>query len=88
MTKLTHKGWFGLCPVFFGDMDSDAPMVVERQLIFLPLFVVSEAMYSLCFMVCEAMNPAWIPAWPLWVTDALPSGLAVDDRGRIVRVDA
>jgi hypothetical protein len=85
MTALTHKGWFGICPVFFGDLCSPAPMVVERHPIYLPLFMISEVLYSLCFMVCEAMNPAWIPEWPLKVTGDLPAGMAVDQRGRIVR---
>ena len=27
---LTHKGWLGLCPVYFGDIDSEAPVVEPR----------------------------------------------------------
>lgn len=33
---LTHKGWFGICPVYIGGIESDGPLIVERSPLLLP----------------------------------------------------
>lgn len=74
---LTHKGWFGLCPVFMSDPDSDSPLVDPRHWILAPLFWLSEFMFGLMFAVMEAAG-ADVPGWPLKITGRLASPIPVD----------
>ena len=69
---LTHKGWFGICPVYFGRLDSEAPLVVERHKLLLPLMMLSEFVYGLVLMFSED------PQWPLIITGELPPGRVLD----------
>lgn len=69
---LTHKGWFGICPVYFGRLDSEAPLVVERHWVFMPLMMLSEFVYGLVLMFAEE------PQWPLRITGELPPGRVLD----------
>lgn len=69
---LTHKGWFGICPVYFGRLDSAAPLVVERCRLFMPLMVISEFVFGLVLMFSED------PEWCLLVTGELPPGRVLE----------
>ena len=68
---LTHRGWFGLCPVYFGDLNSEAPMVVPRHALFEPLMSLSEILYDVAAYCCQVINPQFEPQWPLRVTGQL-----------------
>lgn len=70
--ELTHKGWFGICPVYFGRLDTEAPLVVERHKLFLPLMMVSEFVFGLALMFSED------PEWCLMITGELPPGRVLD----------
>lgn len=67
----THKGWFGLCPVYFADLNSDAPHVHERHWALKPLMVVSEWMWGAMFWLASVVNPDYEPEWPLHITGVL-----------------
>jgi hypothetical protein len=41
-TLLTHRGWFGICPIYMGDVYSDAPVIVERHRLLRPLMKLSQ----------------------------------------------
>lgn len=41
---MTHKGWFGICPVHFGNLGTEAPAVEPRHWVFSPLLTISEGM--------------------------------------------
>lgn len=69
--KLTHKGWFGICPVYFADLETDAPLVVERHWIFVPLMLLSEAIFYLAFTAWGMIDPDFEPQWPLKITGKL-----------------
>lgn len=74
---LTHKGWFGVCPVYIGDLDGGAPLVVERHSLLLPLFVFSELMFGLvmrAMYICGAEPPGW----PLRLTGELDGSRVID----------
>lgn len=81
---LTHKGWFGICPVYFGDLGCYAPHVHERSPIFAPLMRVSLAMQSFAGWCLELMSPdyQW-PGWALLITGTLdaPIIIEIDDAG-------
>lgn len=66
--KLTHKGWFGLCPVYIGGLDTDAPLLVERSRLLLPLMMLSEAIFGALIWMRSASDPDWEPQWPIRVT--------------------
>jgi len=55
---LTHKGWFGLCPVYIGDIHGDAPLLVERHWSLLPLMVISEWLFAAIMFVQK--SPVWL----------------------------
>lgn len=61
---ITHKGWFGLCPVYMGDLGSDAPFVAARSPWLEPLFDLSKGIFRIAHL--------WFaPTWPLFVTGEL-----------------
>lgn len=66
--KITHKGWFGLCPVYFGGLDTLAPLVAPRHWVFKPLMVLSEICFYLVFRVVSFIDPDFQPMWPLKIT--------------------
>lgn len=68
--RLTHKGWFGLCPVYLGAIGSDAPHVHERHWLFWPLLELSHLFFELCFLV-QDMAGAEPTGWPLRITGRL-----------------
>jgi len=70
---LTHKGWLGLCPVYFGDIDSEAPVVEPRWACVRWLESVSVALFDLCSTARMCLNPYYEPAFPLIVTGTLAS---------------
>ena len=76
--SLTHKGWFGICPVYFANLDSAAPLVVERHWSLLPLMLLSECCFGLVFVLGSFLG-GFEPAWPLRVTGELapPKSIAV-----------
>lgn len=73
MTRVTytHRGWFGLCPVFLGDVDSDTPNVDPRHRALEWLLDLSEAAYGACFALASALDPEFVPSWPLRITGQL-----------------
>lgn len=79
---LTHKGWFGLCPVYFADPFGPAPMVEPRHWTLTPLMMLSEGIYAVAFTVWRALDPAFEPSWPLRITGELakPITLKADNQ--------
>lgn len=70
-TEFTHKGWFGVCPVYYADLAGPAPMVAPRHWVLTPLLWGSEAMFAFCFALQGLVDPLSEPAWPLRVTGKL-----------------
>lgn len=81
--RLTHKGWFGICPVYFANLDSDAPLVVERHWSLLPLMLLSESCFGIVFALASLLTD-FEPQWPLRVTGELdtPKSIPVPGSGR------
>lgn len=69
--RCTHKGWFGICPVYLADLHTQEPFVEERHGSLAWLLAISEIVYSICFLVMELMDPLAEPAWPLRITGKL-----------------
>ena len=67
----THRGWFGICPVYLGGLDTEGPVVDPRHWTLTPLMMLSEAVYWVVFRCCEAMNPAFEASFPLRITGKL-----------------
>ncbi|WP_421696909.1 hypothetical protein [Ancylobacter sp.] len=65
---LTQKGWFGLCPVYIGDLHTGCPLLVERHWSLLPLMMLSEWFFAAIMFVKSWQDPEWEPAWPIKVT--------------------
>lgn len=67
----THKGWFGICPVYLAKIETDAPVVEPRWRFLGCLLVLSEAVFGLIIYIATAINPDYEPAWPLLITGQL-----------------
>ena len=64
----THKGWFGVCPVYFAGLDTESPAVDPRHWLATPLMIASELIFGAIFFVAELVNPEFEASWPLKVT--------------------
>jgi hypothetical protein len=71
--KFTHKGWFGVCPVYLGDLDTEIPSVTPRydSWVFTFLFHFSCFMFKVFFVVADALHPTRRFGFPLVVTEEL-----------------
>ncbi|MGA0610558.1 hypothetical protein [Caldimonas sp. KR1-144] len=78
----THKGWFGICPVHIGDLYGQAPLVVERHWVFVPLLVLSEALFEVMLQLTALANPELELEWPLMITGelAVPRAIEIDEQ--------
>jgi hypothetical protein len=77
---LTHKGWFGLCPVYYAELKSEAPVVVERHWTLEPLFWLSTAFYDCIGFVFDALGSDYAMPYPLRVTGRIePRIISIDE---------
>lgn len=69
----SHKGWFGICPVYVADLESDAPHLTPRMDGWFceGLFWASHYTFIAFFTVADAVAPAWQPGFPIFVTEEL-----------------
>ena len=70
-TRYTHRGWFLLCPVYGGELESDAPLVAERNGIPTWWFNVNLALVLAFNWLGEAVFPDWESAFPFVFTGRL-----------------
>lgn len=65
---LTHKGWFGICPVYYANPYNDPePFLIERRWAFYPVFWISEVMLEAVMMFVELLGGD-APGYPLRIT--------------------
>jgi hypothetical protein len=82
--RLTHLGWFGLCPVKLSDPsacgENYGPLIEPRWLVVVPLFWLSEFIFGLCFLAMEACGRQ-PPGWPVKITGRIdpPEVIEVPD---------
>ena len=69
--EFTHKGWFGVCPVYLAEIETDAPLVEPRHWVFAPLFWFSDVSFRILIGVASIASPDYEPAWPIRVTGRL-----------------
>ena len=67
----THKGYFGLCPVYFANLESQAPNVEPRHWSIAWLMWLSELIYGAIFFVRSSVDAGYEPEWPLSITEKL-----------------
>lgn len=75
---LQHRGWFGICPVHIGDIESDCPFLIERHWAFQPLFVISEFMFAATAAVASLLDDDFEPMRPIRVTGELAEPIVHD----------
>jgi hypothetical protein len=66
--EFTHVGWFGFCPVYIADVDSDGPTIIERNGIPQWWFEANELFLGACIWICSALNSEYKPNWPIQIT--------------------
>lgn len=67
----THKGWFGICPVFLAGIDNNCPNVDPRHWSLGWLMDLSEVVFGSYIYLRTMFDPAFEPMWPLVITDEL-----------------
>lgn len=68
LPMLTHKGWFGICPVYFGGLEIGCPLIVDRHWVFAPLYEISLAIFRAIGWVMSLTDPEFEMEFPLQVT--------------------
>lgn len=69
--RCTHKGWFGICPVYMADPHSQSPFVAPRSVWLDPVFSVSAVLMIVWFVLRGSFSSSFEPGWPLVVTGEL-----------------
>lgn len=64
----THKGWFGLCPVYMRDTYEECVVLAPRHELFVPLFWVSQMRQAAAIGLCSLIVPGYVPRWKIRVT--------------------
>lgn len=67
----SHKGWFGMCPVYVGDVQSNAPDVIARHPLLEPLLHFCVWLQEVSIATCSLVNPHWEPVWAIRITGKL-----------------
>jgi hypothetical protein len=69
----THKGWFGVCPVYIRDLETDAPGITPRMdnTLFEALFWISHFGFLAFFTVADVLAPKWQPGFLITITGEL-----------------
>lgn len=76
--KFTHRGWFGICPVYVSDPEGWAPVIEPRHLLLTLLFWVSEAAIETIHLVRRAMDPQYEGMYFLLITGELEKPYVVE----------
>ena len=73
----THKGWVGICPVYIGGLETEAPNIDARHRWLEPLHSFSITVYQVCFAIVEMMGGD-AQGFPIRITGQLPQPLTVE----------
>lgn len=65
---LSHKGWFGICPVHVGDIKGHAPFVIPRHWVFYPVFWLGHFAYWMSTSIIGGILEDYKPPWPVEIT--------------------
>lgn len=61
----THRGWFGLCPVFVGMVESEGPALMARHPVLEWWLDLQEILLGSAGFVLSLLNPGYEPMWPI-----------------------
>ena len=74
----THKGWFGMCPIYLARIDSPSgPDVDERHWLLTPWMNFNEWLVGAWIFVRSMFDPDYEPMFPMLVTGKLESPVTV-----------
>ena len=62
----THKGWFGICPIYLGDIEGDCNVAARHDLLEWLMAVI-----GLAITVKTWLNPDYEPMFPMCITGEL-----------------
>jgi hypothetical protein len=68
MDRYTHKGWFGICPVYIANPYHECPTLTPRAWWAAPLMWVSIKLQETGIAICSYMDPEWEPVWKIRLT--------------------
>ena len=68
-TTFTHYGWFcGLCPVYIGNPESEAPIIAERNWVPAWWFVVTERLFGAFIFINTVLDDTYEPMFPIRIS--------------------
>lgn len=70
-TKYTHYGWFGLCPIYLGDIDSTSATLAERNWVPSWWLVFCTELFGAYIFVRTYLDPEWEPMFPIAVGERI-----------------
>ncbi len=70
--KITHKGWFLLCPVLIADVDSDSPYLETRRLVPEWWFSFNAELVDLFMFVAFLLG--YEPQYPILISGEVSNG--------------
>jgi hypothetical protein len=77
--EFTHKGWFLGIPVYYAELESDAPYIVERHWSLSVPFVVASLIGGLWTWFRSSIDDSYDPHFELFVTGQLSSPVVMED---------
>lgn len=67
----THAGWFGICPVYLGNLETEVPVVIERHPSLRHLFALSEYFQQFRIWFWSVVKSDYEPVFTFHVTGEL-----------------
>lgn len=67
--QFTHYGWFcGLVPVYLADVESEGPLLVERNWVPEWYFGLVELLFGWFCTISSLLNPEFVPMFPILIS--------------------
>ena len=76
---LTHRGWFLVCPVYVGNLDTDCPVLEPRRPWLAWLEDVSIVLFDVAVALRQCVDPAYEADFPIILTGGLEEPIELGD---------
>ena len=75
---LTHKGWFGPCPVYSAGNYDGRPLFIERHWSLTPLMLFAQFAFTLALIAHVLARPDREPVIPITITGRMEPGRSIE----------
>lgn len=78
--EYTHKGWFGICPVYIAELEHEMPIIAPRWGYLEWLLDISTGLFSFYFKLRTLIDMYYDPQWEISKITELPFIIKVEAR--------